>query len=88
LLAQLPDNTRLCAVICLQTVHRQIPPQQKPRISPELWAAINAAYDNGRSLRELAAEYGVSRETVRQVIRRVRAPGKAYAVVGHFESGI
>ena len=46
------------------------PPQQLPQIDPALWPEIaeRARYE---SLRDLAAKYGVSHETIRAVVRRV-----------------
>ena len=47
-----------------------IPPQQRPRLPRNLYPAIaeRARYE---SLRDLAAEYGVSHETIRAIVRRV-----------------
>jgi hypothetical protein len=49
-----------------------IPPQQRPRLPRSCYAAIaeRARYE---SLRDLAAEYGVSHETIRAIVRRVGA---------------
>ncbi|MDP9373665.1 MAG: hypothetical protein M3Q65_14670 [Chloroflexota bacterium] len=54
------------------------PPQQQPQVAPALWAEIaeRARYE---SLRDLAAEYAVSHETIRAVVRRVRDTGAAQA---------
>ena len=43
---------------------------RKRKLSPEQEAAIRANAGN-RSLRELAAEFGVSHETVRSILRRL-----------------
>ncbi len=49
------------------------PPQHLPQIDPALWPEIaeRARYE---SLRDLAAKYGVSHETIRAVVRRVAEP--------------
>ena len=47
---------------------------QKDRILPE-WAtpeALKALQDNGKTLRELAKMAGVSHETIRQQIKKVK----------------
>ena len=45
------------------------PKQQRPRLDRALWPIISdrARYE---SLRDLAAEYGVSHETIRAIVRR------------------
>ncbi len=49
------------------------PPRQKrPHLSPALWPEI-AERARSASLRDLAAEYGVSHETIRAVVRRAAA---------------
>ena len=49
------------------------PPRQKRlHLSPALWPEI-AERARSASLRDLAAEYGVSHETIRAVVRRVAA---------------
>ena len=45
------------------------PPQQQPQLDAALWPAI-AERARYASLRDLAAEYGVSHETVRAIVRR------------------
>ncbi len=47
-----------------------VPQQHRPRLAPERWSEIaeRAQYE---SLRDLAAEYGVSHETIRAVVQRV-----------------
>ena len=49
---------------------------QKPRpgkLSPEQSEAVRTAVARGRSLRDVAAEYGVSRQTVLNIARQARA---------------
>ena len=45
------------------------PAQQQPHVDPAVWPEIaeRARYE---SLRDLAAEYGVSHETIRAIVRR------------------
>ena len=45
------------------------PRQQHPRLDRSLWSAI-AERVRYESLRDLAAEYGVSHETIRTIVRR------------------
>ena len=45
------------------------PKQQRPRLDCSLWPVI-AERARHESLRDLAAEYGVSHETIRAVVRR------------------
>ena len=45
------------------------PKQQRPRLDRSLWPVI-AERARRESLRDLAAEYGVSHETIRAVVRR------------------
>ncbi len=47
------------------------PKQQCARLDSALWPTIAARAEH-ESLRDLAAEYGVSHETIRAVVRRVR----------------
>ena len=55
------------------------PPRQKrPRLSRTLWPEI-AELARYASLRDLAAEYGVSHETIRGIVRRVERPHLAVA---------
>ena len=54
------------------------PRQQRPRLSPALWPAI-AERAHHESLRVLAAEYAVSHETIRAVVRRMQDTGAAQA---------
>ncbi len=46
------------------------PPQQQPQIDPALWPEI-AERAQHESLRDVAAEYGVSHETIRAIVRRM-----------------
>ncbi len=46
-----------------------VPPQQQPQLAPVLQAEI-AARARHESLRALAAEYGVSHETIRTILQR------------------
>ena len=48
------------------------PPQRRPRLDPARYPEI-ATRARHESLRALAAEYGVSHETIRAVVRRVVA---------------
>jgi hypothetical protein len=64
------------------TPHAPVPPQKCPALSPDTWPII-AERAKHESLRDLAAEYGVSHETIRAITLRtqraaVRAasPGK------------
>ena len=45
------------------------PPQQRPRLSRSAYPTI-AERSRYESLRDLAAEYGVSHETIRAIVRR------------------
>ena len=47
-----------------------IPPQQRPRLPRSSYPAI-AERARHESLRDLAAEHGVSHETIRAIVRRV-----------------
>ncbi len=44
-------------------------PQKRPQLSQRLWPEI-AQRAQHESLRDLAAEYGVSHETIRAIVRR------------------
>ncbi len=54
------------------------PPQQQPQVAPALWAEITerARYE---SLRDLAAEYGVSHQTINNIIKRTVEEQRALA---------
>jgi hypothetical protein len=52
---------------------RYAPATRQPQLSPELWPEI-AARARHESLRDLAAAYGVSHETIRAIVRRVGLP--------------
>ena len=54
------------------TPHVPVPPQKCPALPPDTWPTI-AERSRHESLRDLAAEYGVSHETIRAVVRRVAA---------------
>lgn len=45
------------------------PAQYRPHVDPALWPEI-AEHARHESLRHLAAEYGVSHETIRTIVRR------------------
>ena len=49
------------------------PQQQRPQLDRALWPAI-AERARCESLRDLAADYGVSHETIRAIVRRVGRP--------------
>ena len=55
---------------------RRALPQHTPRIDPSSWPVI-AERVRHESLRDLAAEYGVSHETIRAIVRRVGAAARA-----------
>lgn len=57
---------------------RPVPPQQRPHLSPAQRREIARRAD-GESLHDLAAAYGVSHETIRAVVQRVRDTGAAQA---------
>jgi hypothetical protein len=56
-----------------------VPPQHRPRLDRALVPAI-AERARCESLRDLAAEYGVSHETIRAVVRRTRTAARAAAL--------
>ncbi|HEU5329976.1 MAG TPA: helix-turn-helix domain-containing protein, partial [Thermomicrobiales bacterium] len=47
--------------------------QSRPRLAPACWPEIAARAEN-ESLRDLAAAYGVSHETIQAVVRRATRP--------------
>ena len=51
------------------------PPQQQPQVDSAFWPEI-AERARYASLRDLAAEYGVSHETIRGIVGRVAAPSR------------
>src|SRR5205823_7660113 len=69
--AVFPAHYPLFAVLppAMRQARPATPKQQRPRIHPADWPRIaeRARYE---SLRDLAAEYGVSHETIRAVVRR------------------
>jgi hypothetical protein len=44
-----------------------VPPRSRRKLSPYLWSEIRARHE-GESLRQLAKEYGASREAVRRIL--------------------
>jgi hypothetical protein len=57
-------------------------PQHRPKIAPDQRPLI-AARAQHESLRDLAIAYGVSRETIRAIVQRMRrAPGPAIIAGG------
>jgi len=53
-----------------------LPRQKRPHLSHAWWPEI-ADRARSASLRDLAAEYGVSHETIRAIVRRVAAQRRA-----------
>ncbi|MDP9375851.1 MAG: transposase family protein [Chloroflexota bacterium] len=52
------------------------PPHKQPHLECRLWPEI-AERARHESLRNVAAEYGVSHETIRTILRRLTALGQA-----------
>ena len=52
---------------------RPFAPQHRPRLAREYWTEI-AERARHESLRDLAAEYGVSHETIRAAVRHATGP--------------
>jgi len=64
----LPDDPHPCQEAPL--------PQHRPQLPPACWPEV-AARARHESLRDLALAYGVSHETIRAVVKRVRAAERA-----------
>ena len=45
-----------------------VAPCHQPKIPPELWPRIRAAYP-AQTMRQLADDWGVSQETIRKIVR-------------------
>jgi len=54
---------------------QRLTPRTARRLKPDEVAALLAAYRTGRTMKELATEFGVSRQTVAAHLRRAKAPG-------------
>ncbi len=54
------------------------PPQHQPQVAPALWAEI-AERARHESLRDLAAEYGVSHQTISNIVKRTVGEQHAFA---------
>jgi len=45
----------------------------RTKLAPATWPTVFARHQRGESLRALAADYGVSHEAIRQIVRRAAA---------------
>jgi hypothetical protein len=50
------------------TLDENVAPSHRPKIPPERWPEVRAAYP-ARTMRQLAADWGVCQETIRKIIR-------------------
>ena len=59
----------------IETQSRPGPKDIPYGIPPEEWLTVLARVENHESYREIAADYGVSRETIRRLVRASKKAG-------------